>query len=42
LEGTFKGHLVQPPAVSKDIFNWIRLLRAPPQLKLKTCILFLW
>jgi len=29
LEGTFKGHLVQPPAVSRDIFNPIRLLRAP-------------
>jgi len=21
LEGTFKGHLVQPPAISRDIFN---------------------
>jgi len=34
LEGTFKGHLVQPPAVSRDIFNWIRLLRAPSNLAL--------
>lgn len=29
LEGTFKGYLVQAPAMSRGIFNWIRLLRAP-------------
>lgn len=29
LEGTLKGHLVQAPAVSCDIFSWIRLLKAP-------------
>jgi len=34
LEGTFKGHLAQPPAVSRDIFNQIRLLRAPSNLTL--------
>jgi len=28
----FKGHLAQPPAMSRDIFNWIRLLRAPSNL----------
>jgi len=32
LEWTFKGHLAQPPPVSRDIFNWIRLLRAPSNL----------
>ncbi|KAK4830027.1 LOW QUALITY PROTEIN: hypothetical protein QYF61_008365 [Mycteria americana] len=33
--GTFKGHLVQPlPAMSRDIFSWIRLLRAPSNLTL--------
>ena len=32
LEGTFRGHLVQPPAVSRDIFNQTRLLRAPSNL----------
>jgi len=34
LEGTFKGHLVQPSAISRDIFNWIRLLRALSSLTL--------
>lgn len=28
LEGTLTGHLFQPPAMSRDIFNYIRLLRA--------------
>ena len=28
LEGTFAGHPVQPPAVSRDIFTWIMSLRA--------------
>jgi len=32
LEGTFQGHLVQPPAMSRDIFNQTRLLRAPCNL----------
>lgn len=32
LEGTFKGHLVQRPAMSRDIFN--RLLRASSNLTL--------
>jgi len=32
LEGTFKGHPVQPPAMSRNIFNQIRLLRAPSNL----------
>ena len=32
LEGTFKGHLVQPPAMSRDIFTQTRLLRAPSNL----------
>jgi len=35
LEGTFKGHLVQPPAsMSRDIFNQTRLLRALSNLTL--------
>jgi len=34
LEGTFRGHLARPPAVSRDIFNYIRLLRAPSNLAL--------
>jgi len=34
LEGTFRGHLAQPPAVRRDIFKWIRVLRAPSQLPL--------
>ena len=29
LEGTCKGHQVQPPAKSRDISNQTRLLRAP-------------
>jgi len=33
-EGTFRGHLAQPPAVSRDIFNQTRLLRAPSNLAL--------
>jgi len=33
-EGTLKGHLVQPPAVSRNIFNQIRLLRVPSNLTL--------
>jgi len=35
LERTFRGHLAQPPAVSRDIFNYIMLLRAPSNLALK-------
>jgi len=34
LEGTFRGHLAQPPAVISDIFNYIGLLRAPSKLDL--------
>jgi len=34
LERTFRGHLVQPPAMSRDIFNQTRLLRAPSNLTL--------
>ena len=34
LEGTFRGHLAQPPAVSRDIFNQTRFLRAPSNLAL--------
>jgi len=34
LEGAFKGHLVQLLAVSRAIFNSIRLLRAPSNLTL--------
>jgi len=34
LEGTFRGRLAQPPAVSRDIFNYTRLLRAPSKLTL--------
>ena len=34
LEGTFRGLLVQPFAMSRDIFNQIRLLRAPSNLTL--------
>jgi len=34
LEETVKGHLAQPPAVSRDIFNQIKLLRAPSSLTL--------
>jgi len=34
LERTFRGHLAQSPAVSRDIFNFIRLLRAPSSLAL--------
>jgi len=34
LEGTFKGHLVQPPAVSSNIYHWIKLLRAPSNMAL--------
>lgn len=29
LEGPFKGQVVQAPVMSRDIFNFIRLLRAP-------------
>ena len=32
LGGTFRGHLAQPPAASRDIFNQTRLLRAPSNL----------
>ena len=35
LEGTFRGHLVQLPAVSRDTYSWIRcseLCLAPPWL----------
>jgi len=32
LERTFKGYLVHPPAMSRDICNQIRLLRAPSNL----------
>jgi len=31
-EGTFGGHLAQPPAASRDIFIWIRVLTAPSSL----------
>ncbi|KAK4831893.1 LOW QUALITY PROTEIN: hypothetical protein QYF61_020040 [Mycteria americana] len=34
LEGTFTGHLVQPPCNSRDIFKSIRLLRASSNLTL--------
>jgi len=34
LERTFKGHLVHPRAMSRDIFNWIGLLRALSNLAL--------
>ena len=35
LEGTYRGHLVQPdPVMSRDIFNKIRLLRAQSNLTL--------
>jgi len=34
LGGTFRGHPAQPPAVSRDIFTWVRLLRAPSNLAL--------
>jgi len=34
LEGTFQGHLVQPPAMSRDIYHQTRLLRAPSNLTL--------
>jgi len=34
LEGTFEVHLVQPPAMSRNIFNWITLLRGPSILAL--------
>ena len=34
LEGTFGGHLAQLPAMSRDVFNWVRLLRAPSNLTL--------
>jgi len=33
-EGTFRGHPVQPPAMSRDIFHQPRLLRAPSNLAL--------
>jgi len=32
LDRTFKGHLVQLLVVIRDIFHWIRLLRAPSNL----------
>ena len=38
LEATFKVHLVQPPAVSRDIFSSIRLLRAPSSLALNEAV----
>ena len=34
VEGNFRGQLAQPPAVSGDIFNQTRLLRAPSSLAL--------
>ena len=34
LEGTFKGHLVQPPAMSNDIFSWIGCSEPHPTLSL--------
>jgi len=34
LERTFRGHLAQPPTVSRDICNQTRLLRAPSNLAL--------
>ena len=33
-KGPFKGHLVQAPAMSRDLFNWIMLLRVPSNLAL--------
>jgi len=32
LERPFRGHLAQPPAVSRDISNQVRVLRAPSSL----------
>lgn len=34
LEGTLKDYLFQPPAISRDIFNEIRLLRTTSRLTL--------
>ena len=34
LEGTFRGHLAQPPIVSRNIFSLTRLLRALSNLAL--------
>lgn len=34
LEGIHKDHLVHPPCLSRDIFNEVRLLRAPSNLTL--------
>jgi len=34
LERTFKGHLVQSPAISRAIFNCSGLLKPPPNLTL--------
>lgn len=33
-EETFKGHLIQPPAMGRDNFNYIWLLRVPSGLTL--------
>ena len=33
-EGTFEGHPVHPPAMGRDVFNWIRSLRAPSNVAL--------
>ena len=37
LEGTFKGHLVQPPAASRAVFGLMRLLRAPSNRTVNVC-----
>ena len=34
LEGTFKGHLVQLPAMNRDIYGSVRVLRAWSSLTL--------
>ena len=36
LAGTFKVHLVQPAAMCRDIFHYIRLLKAPPNMALNS------
>lgn len=37
LEGTLKGHLGQPPAMTRDIFNQTRLLRDLSNLTFNVC-----
>jgi len=36
LEGTFKHHLVPAPAMARNIFHWIQLLKVPSNLTLNT------